>query len=147
MKKYIAKMSGWETELTRGEYTKLCRRTRGGGALTGAWRLENGDLINLAGLNGIVVIGEDEPEEVKADIEPAVVEPEEGADETPEPPKEDKPPAMTKDEFLSIYEDSGLDYAAFAERIGYSPVTVRMAVKEGKVTPPMAAKIREVFTK
>ena len=41
---------------------------------------------------------------------------------------------LTGEQVTAIIEKSGLNQVAFAATVGYSPATVRMAVKEGRVS-------------
>jgi hypothetical protein len=54
-------------------------------------------------------------------------------------------PILTWDEFKAMKDESGLSDAEFARKIEYSSATVRMAVKEGRITQPFSDKVREVF--
>jgi hypothetical protein len=58
---------------------------------------------------------------------------------------ENTPPILTKEEFIKIFEDSGLSQQKFAEKIAYSHVTVHMARKEGRISQELSDKVREAF--
>lgn len=169
--KYFAMMPGWETELTEPEYRKFHHRYRQAGNLfQGGHTLDNGDIINLAHVNGFVCrpgegetrkappvhapgfmqakieipdgAGKDAPpltgDGVQGDTQMVV-----GPEGTLVPAKDAK--ILSKDEFMTIFNAQGLDYQAFAQQINYSPQTVRMAIKEGRISQALSDAVMQAF--
>jgi hypothetical protein len=154
--KYFVMMPGWETELTESEYRKFHHRFRQAGNLfQGGHTLDNGDIINLAHVNGFICRREEgetryAPIRVPTFMETKIEIPDGPKDAPlsteagPLPPVSDAK-VLTKEEFMVIYNAQGLDYQAFAQKIDYSPQTVRMAVKEGRISQQLSDAVLKAF--
>jgi hypothetical protein len=139
----MAKMliGGQEIQLTDSEFRRM--KTKASRHEFGLELLQSGAIVNLNLVTAILPEGRDitQMEIVGQDASEAF-----GFAETfGQMPVDDGTDTtdgrLTGEQVAAIIEKSGLNQVAFAATVGYSPATVRMAVKEGRVSKEFSAAV------
>jgi DNA-binding transcriptional regulator YiaG len=157
--RYMLIMHGLKTEITPEEYERFFRKAKTKSALPIGWYdLGSGVLINQAEISAIVPI-KDHASDVKTEItaepmeltrpapepvaEPEVAAQEEdlfGDNELGEPP--DK---ITQERLRAILDKSGLSQENFASKLQVGVSTLRLALREGRISVALSDKIKATF--
>ena len=127
-------------EITEDEYRRWHNRASRGGDPS-MLALKSGIIVFKSNIDAIIPT--EEPYKVDTEIVvPAEPEPEPEPIPEPEEPKTDM---ITKKELKTILDNSGLSQQAFAASLGYSVATLRMALKEGKITHPFSDAVKKKY--
>lgn len=143
----IVLIGGAESYLSEAEYLRFKRMADKSGKFQ---TLASGVIINRDQIAAVYPGDMAKIQAIEDMAPPEIVEPgasdaaefeqsELEAGETPETSR------ITGADIERIMEDTDISQAAFAASIGYSSASVRMAVKEGKVSAPMAEAILKKY--
>ena len=132
----MAKMliGGQELPLTDSEFRRM--KTKASRHEYGLEMLQSGVIVNLNLVTAILPEGRDIA--IGEIVEPGANDSLEFAGSFGHMPVDDGTDTtdgrLTGEQIAAIIEKSGLNQVAFAATVGYSPATVRMAIKEGRVS-------------